>query len=69
MTSLFINGANETGVAVFDAHGVSSFFDTVTYIGAVKDSTDTWYAGWTCNSSFADFGTGNSGLCTSLPTT
>jgi hypothetical protein len=69
LTALFINGATETGVPVFNANGVDAFFDTVTYIGAVKDSADTWYAGWTCNSGWADFGSGNSGLCTSLPTT
>ena len=40
----------------------------MTYIGAVKDSTDTWYRTWTCNSATLDLGTGNTGLCTSLPT-
>ncbi|HEX2795238.1 MAG TPA: hypothetical protein VHN58_12505 [Croceicoccus sp.] len=69
LASLFINGTNETAVAGFNANSVSSFFTTTTYIGAVKDSADTWYAGWTCNSSHANFGTGNSGLCTALPTT
>jgi len=48
---------------------VSSFFDTTTWIGAVRNASDTWYAGWTCNSATADFGTGNTGACTSLPTT
>jgi hypothetical protein len=56
-------------VAVFNANGLSSFFSTVTYIGAVKDGTDTWFGGWTCNSATASFGSGNSGLCTSLPIT
>jgi hypothetical protein len=69
LTSLFINGANESGVAVFNANGVSTFFDVVTHVGAVKDASDTWYAGWTCNSTAASFGSGNSGACTSLPTT
>ncbi|MGE3691066.1 MAG: hypothetical protein AB7F98_06765 [Novosphingobium sp.] len=69
LTSLFINGSNETGIAAFNATGVSSFFASKTYIGAVQNSSDTWYAGWTCNSSTANFGSGNSGLCTSLPTT
>ena len=32
------------------------------------NSTDTWYAGWTCNSATANFGT-TSGACNSLPTT
>ena len=35
----------------------------------VQNAADTWYAGWTCNSATANFGTGNSGLCTTLPTT
>ncbi len=69
LTNLFVNGSNETGVAVFNANGLSSFFSTVTYIGAVKDAADTWFAGWTCNSATANFGTANSGLCTSLPVT
>ena len=68
LTSLFINGANETAVVATDPKTVSSFFDTTTWIGAVRNAQDTWFAGWTCNSTTADFGTGNSGLCTSLPT-
>ncbi len=68
LASLFINGTNEA-VTAFNANSISTFFTTTTYVGAVKDSADTWYAGWTCNSSHADFGTGNSGLCTALPTT
>jgi len=69
LTGLFVNGANETGVAAIDPKTLSSFFDTTTWIGAVRNTGDNWYAGWTCNSSAADFGTGNSGACTSLPTT
>jgi hypothetical protein len=34
----------------------------------VRNATDTWYAGWTCNSGAANFGSA-SGDCTSLPTT
>ncbi|MDE8650149.1 hypothetical protein [Novosphingobium album (ex Liu et al. 2023)] len=69
LASLFINGANETGRTATDPKATSAFFDTTTYVGAVKDSADTWYAGWTCNSATANFGSGNSGACTSLPTT
>lgn len=69
LTSLFINGANETGVTALDAKTLASFFDTTTWIGAVRNSSDNWYAGWTCNSAAADFGTGNTGACTTLPTT
>ena len=69
LASLFINGANETGVAALDAKTLASYFDTTSWIGAVRNSGDNWYAGWTCNSGTADFGSGNSGACTSLPTT
>lgn len=68
LTSLFINGATETAITPFNAKGFDSYFDTTTYIGAVKDASDTWYRNWTCNSATADFG-GTGGLCTSLPTT
>ncbi len=68
LSSLFINGANESGVAATDPKGISSFFDTTTWIGAVRNASDNWYAGWTCNSGAANFGSGNSGDCTSLPT-
>ena len=80
LTSLFVNGATETAVTPFDMSTLNGqtfnsieltragFFDKTTYIGAVKDANDTWYQGWTCNSGTASFGTGNSGLCTSLPT-
>lgn len=68
LTSLFINGASETAVTAFNASTLNPYFDATTYIGAVKDATDTWYAGWTCNSATATLGTSTSGLCTSLPT-
>lgn len=44
----FINGANETAVPVANAPAVYSFFTATTYIGAVQNAADTWYAGWTC---------------------
>ena len=68
LTSLFINGANETGRIAIDAKTLSSFFDTTAWVGAVRNAQDTWYAGWTCNSSYANFGS-SSGNCISLPTT
>lgn len=83
LTSAFINGANETAVVPFNLTNVNAasgiptltgglggqpaFFDAVTYIGAVRDASDTWYRTWTCNSATLDLGTGNTGLCTSLP--
>ncbi|MGE4324044.1 MAG: hypothetical protein AB7E60_13595 [Sphingobium sp.] len=72
LTSVFINGANETtGITAFDAKTLDSYFDTTTHVGAVKDANDTWYAGWTCNSSYAPFDdTSNPNrACTSLPIT
>ncbi|MBC7160267.1 MAG: hypothetical protein H5U21_09505 [Porphyrobacter sp.] len=66
LTNLYVNGANETGVAAADPKQLSSFFDTTDFIGAVRP-TDTWYQGWTCNSVTANFGTGNTGACTTLP--
>jgi len=70
LTSLFINGASETAVTAFDAKTLDAFFDTTTYIGAVKDANDNWYKGWTCNSSYAPFDTTTSAgrSCTSIPT-
>ena len=67
-SSLFINGANETAVVATNPTTFSSFFTATNYIGAVRDASDTWYAGWTCNSATANLGTSVTGLCTSLPT-
>jgi hypothetical protein len=67
LTGLFINGANETGVTAFNLTSLSSFFTATTYIGAVQNASDNWYAGWTCNSATANFGS-TSTACTSLPT-
>jgi hypothetical protein len=68
LTGTFINGATEVAIAAFNASTQDSFFDVTTYIGAVRDAADTWYQGWTCNSGTVSFGTGNSGLCSSIPT-
>ena len=67
LSSVFINGANETARTAFDAKTLDAFFDTTTYVGAVKDANDTWYAGWTCNSKTATF-SATASACTSLPT-
>ena len=67
LTNTFVNGANETARTATDPKTVDASFDTTTYIGAVKDSTDTWYQGWTCNSATASFGTTGT-ACTTLPT-
>ena len=68
LTSTFVNGANETGVIAYaDIKTLSSYFDTVTYIGAVKDATDTWFRGWTCDTASAELGSNS--RCTALPVT
>jgi hypothetical protein len=64
----FTDGTNELAVPPFDISTLSSFFTVPTYIGAVRDSSDTWWSGWTCNSGVANFGATNSGSCLSLPT-
>jgi hypothetical protein len=81
LTNVFVNGANEAAVVATDptvlnadAHAgagqpnaaAPNRMSAVTYIGAVRDAADTWYAGWTCNSSYVGFGAA-SGLCTAIP--
>jgi hypothetical protein len=68
LTNLFINGATETARTAIDPKTIDAAFDTTNYVGAVKDSSDTWYAGWTCNSVTASFGS-TSKACTAIPTT
>ncbi|MBH0112246.1 hypothetical protein I5E68_04665 [Novosphingobium sp. YJ-S2-02] len=68
LSSTFVNGTNEAGVVAYaDMASLSSFLDQVDYIGAVKDASDTWFRGWTCDNATADFGSGS--LCTALPVT
>ena len=69
LMSVFINGANENGVDAYDTSNLDTMFfdfDAVDYIGAVRDASDDWYTGWTCNSSTVTFGD-NIGDCASLP--
>ncbi len=68
LTNVFVNGANETAVTAFDASTLNAYFDATAYIGAVRNASDTWYEGWTCNTDAASFGTTNTGLCSTLPT-
>jgi len=35
-------------VTPVNAPAVYSAFTATTYIGAVQNAADTWYAGWTC---------------------
>ncbi|GGB57627.1 hypothetical protein [Blastomonas aquatica] len=66
LSAIYINGSAETAITAFDASTINPFFDRTTYIGAVRDANDRWFAGWTCNSNFANFGA-TSGSCTSIP--
>lgn len=66
LTGTYVNGANETAVTATDPKTLDAAFDTTTYVGAVRDASDTWYAGWTCNSETAAFDAAST-ACTSLP--
>ncbi len=46
----FINDSAAAGVTPFSDlnTNVDSFFENTGYIGAVENSSDDWYAGWTC---------------------
>ena len=46
ITSGFINGTAERAMTVADK-SADLFFTPADYVGAVKDSTDTWYEDWT----------------------
>ncbi|MXO66802.1 hypothetical protein GRI91_13635 [Altererythrobacter endophyticus] len=64
----FVNGTNESAAVSwnptpFNRNGFT--FDNVGYVGAVRDANDTWYRGWTCDSSIANFGSGVS--CSASP--
>ena len=49
LTDVFVNGPNETAVAVYQGlTGVDGFFRQVDYIGGVRNAGDTWWQGWTC---------------------
>lgn len=48
LSSEFVNGASENAVPFTPVKALYSFFDDVTYVGAVKDAADTWWDGWTC---------------------
>jgi hypothetical protein len=71
LATVFVNGATETAVVATDPKTFDAFFDTTTYIGAVKDANETWYKGWTCNAGYIGFDdtTNANRNCTSLPIT
>lgn len=61
LMNLFVNGSNETGVSAFDVTTISNYFTATNYIGAVRDSNDLWFQGWTCGLGF------NTPSCTAIP--
>ena len=50
LQNIFINGTSEsTRTAFAGLSGLAGLnFQQVNYVGAVRDASDTWYAGWTC---------------------
>lgn len=48
LAATFVNGSAETARAAFNVTTLDPFFTPVTYIGAVRDTADRWWAGWTC---------------------
>ena len=46
-TKKYISGDEEGDVTVTDPTTYSTFFDSVTHIGAVKNNAENWTAGWT----------------------
>ena len=67
LTQGFVNGANESAVTAFNASTLGSFFVNTGYIGAVRNSSDTWWSGWTCNSTTLTFAA-TSPNCATAPT-
>ncbi len=43
----YVSGSAELGVTATDVSTVSSFFDAVTFIGAVEENQNNWTLGWT----------------------
>ena len=66
LSMLFVNGANENAVPVFNVTAWSSFFELPTNIGAAFPGNNTWVNGWTCNSATVTFDNAVT-ACTSLP--
>ncbi len=66
LSNVFVNGPNETARTATNPQTVDPSFAATNYIGAVRDASDTWYQGWTCNSATANLSPGGT-ACTSLP--
>lgn len=69
----YINGANETALTDTDptgeeTGGTTGFFVDAGFVGAVQNASDGRFSQFTCNTAVINFGTANTGACTSLPT-
>jgi hypothetical protein len=77
LTNLFVNGTAETAATPYNATLLNTSFvvapypagnftqPSPNYVGAVRDANDIWYRGWTCDSGYANFGSGQS--CNVVP--
>lgn len=43
----YVPAAGDTTTPATDPSAIDPFFDSVDYVGAVEDASDTWYQGWT----------------------
>jgi hypothetical protein len=48
LTNTFVNGPTETARTVLNPATIDPFFTAATYIGAVRNTSDVWWQGWTC---------------------
>ena len=49
LVNVFINGPEENAVPAYAQLSEDyDYFETVDYIGGVRDANDTWWQGWTC---------------------
>lgn len=49
LINTFINGPSESAATVFTPlTGIDLFFENTTYLGAVEDTNDRWWAEWSC---------------------
>jgi len=67
VTGTYLPAGVALTTTAFAAATINPFFVNTTFIGAVSGPNDTSFAGWTCNSNRASFGS-TSGSCTALPT-
>lgn len=44
----FVNGTNENARAAFNTPSLGAFFSNLSFIGAVQNTSDNWWRGWSC---------------------